>query len=186
MWRSICLVGLGVAPASSRALALQTVDSLPRGATIRLVAPAVAPGTLTATVLMAEHDTLILKVPGEAAGLVVPLAGVERLELYRGRRSEPAAIVGASVAGLALGAGAGWLAGPSLCDPEDDSWQVFCGSEHSARTIGAVVFGLVGAVAAGSLAGRPHERWQSIALERLRIGAGPHGAGVSLGLSLSF
>jgi len=122
----------------------------------------------TATVLAAEHDALILKVAGEAAGLVVPLASVERLELYRGRGSSTGAIVGASVAGLAAGAGAGWLAGPSLCDPNDDTWQVFCGSARSGRTLGAVIFGLIGAVGAGSL------------------GTGPRGSGLAVGLSLSF
>jgi hypothetical protein len=185
--RSLWLVWLGAAlPASARVLLLQAADSLPQGATIRLVAPAVAPGILTATVLAAEHDTLILKVAGEAAGLVVPLARVERLELYRGRGSSTGAIVGASVAGLAVGAGAGWLAGPSLCDPNDDTWQLFCGSERSGRTLGAVIFGLIGAMGAAWLAGRPHERWHPVALEGLRLGTGPRGSGLAVGLSLSF
>jgi hypothetical protein len=168
-------------------LAMQVAAASPLtpGATIRVVAPAVAPGTLTATVLAADHDTLVLKVEGEAAGLLVPLDGVTRVQIYRGRRSDPAAAAGGAILGLAIGAGAGWLVGPSLCDPNDDSGQTFCSSTTTReRTRGAVVFGVIGALTGGMIAGDRRERWETIVLERVRVSPGPSG-GVAVSVSLS-
>ncbi len=185
--RLVLLTWLGMtAPAVARAV--QAAGALPTGTTIRVVAPAVAPGTLTATVLGLDHDTLLLKVPGEAAGLVVPLAVVERLEVYRGRTSGVATMLGGGVAGLAVGGAAGWVLGPALCEAADDPDDPSCPGEsvRTQRVVGAVVLGLLGSAYGVAVGARHrHERWQSVALERLRIGTSP-GGGVALSLSLPF
>jgi hypothetical protein len=185
--RFVLLTLLGMTtPAPARAV--QAGDSLPTGTTIRLVAPAVAPGTLTATVLALDHDTLLLKVPGEAAGLVIPLAGVERLEVYRGRTSGVAAMLGGGLAGLAVGGAAGWVLGPALCQAADDPDDPSCPGEsvRTQRIVGAVVLGLLGSAYGVTVGARQRrERWQIVALERLRIGPSP-GGGVALSLSLPF
>lgn len=173
------LVGLTSAPP----LAPQAVGPVPPGATIRVVAPGVAPGVLTGTVVLIDQDTLLLKIPGEGAAVVVPLTEVERLDAYRGRKPDLGATIGAGVAGLVLGAAVGWVAGPTLCRAFDDADDSSCERQgvRSQRIVGAGIVGLVGGVY-GARAGarRRHERWQTIAPERVRVGSSARG-----GLTLS-
>jgi hypothetical protein len=104
---------------------------------------------LTDTTLVLSHDTLLV---------MLPLAGISRLERSQGRKPG----IASGVAGLLLGAAAG---GFIACTANRDAYGVLCGGQNDTRlVIGAALGGAAGA-ALGALLFR-RERWTDVELRR--------------------
>lgn len=104
-------------------------------------------------------DTTLVLSRGPAR-ITLPLAGITRVEVSRGRKPS---IVG-GVVGFLVGAVAG---GALACAANRDDYGVFCGGQDDSKVIlGAAVGGVVGA-GAGALLFR-RERWRVTDLGPLR------------------
>ena len=162
---------LALADGTTRVRAQDTLTLTP-GARVRISAPdLLGPEALIGNVLALRGDTLVVhKADASGAGLRLPLARVERLEVSRGGRSRgtTAAIgflVGAAVGGLYGAAGHPGLAHTDI--PEEGETAIYAG-----------VAGLFGAAIGAALGG---ERWEHVPLSR-RVSIAPHWPG---GLAIS-
>lgn len=147
----LILIVAALAPA---ALAAQTLQP---GARVRVLAPSAADTLLTGTVVALDSASLLVAPAVDAEAVPIPLAGVERMEVSRGRA--PSTLAGA-VVGTALGALVGYGLATLATDPED--CEFVCGaveavSAATGGTLGLVMGALVGA-------GTPHgpERWHPV------------------------
>jgi hypothetical protein len=189
MRRALLLLVLGGVPATPGAA--QRAAPVVAGTRVRLDVPALGARLVIGSVLAAEADTIVLAPDGEGAGLIVPLAGVRRLEVGH-RRTH--AVEGA-VVGLLAGIVAGAVAQPCEDDPETGEP---CSLGDLALSIPyalvpevesrMTILALAGMIAGGILGGNvTTERWRPVALDGLLLGVAPAGGnGVAVGLRFSF
>lgn len=142
-------------------------------------------GTFLVTVL-ADEELVLEDTDGREVR--VPHASLSRLLVDRGPRSRGSG----ALRGLAIGGGAGVLAGAVIgfADGDDDcpsdSWCLFQMTAGEKASIGAVVFGLVGGVVGATLgAGNPGHRWEALRLPLTMNGGAGAAGGFRLGVSLS-
>ena len=158
--------------------------------------PDVAPGTRVrvtvpgqarrvGTVVALTGDTLVARWErGEPRG--VPLSQLSRLEVSRGLHERPWR--GAGI-GLALGATVGVVIGAATyegCEGRANCMEL--GGPGTNAVAAGLVIGTGGAVVGGLLgAVRRTEKWQTVGLERVRVGAAaPRGGRAGVGVALSF
>jgi hypothetical protein len=176
MRQTLLLLALPVFALPIGALPAQETLTLTPGARVRVSAPdLLGPGALIGNVVALRGDTLVVrKADAGAAGLHLPLARVERLEVSRGRRSRGTGAALGFLVGAAVGAAYGEAGHPGLGHTDI--------SEGGETAIYAGVGGLLGAAIGAVLGG---ERWKRVPLPR-RLGIAPHwrgGVAVSARLS---
>ena len=139
------------------ALPAQETSTLTPGARVRVSAPDLhEPGALIGTVVALRGDTLFVRNADEGgAGLPLPLARVERLEVSRGRRSRGTGAALGFLLGAAVGAAYGVAGHPGLAHTDI--------SEGGEIAIYAGVAGLLGAAIGTARGG---ERWERVSLPR--------------------
>ena len=167
---------------SAQCLQAPRLDS---GSRIRLDAPSLG-GRLTGILEEAGSDTLIVRVDGDAPGLVllVPTDSVTRLEVRRERRM--------TLEGAGLGVLAGTLlavvASPDLVDEDGNCTTAACLAYKVSPHVGTriEVLGLAGALL-GAIVGSSTKTttWASVDLRRLNVAATANG-GLALGVRISF
>ncbi len=173
-----CLAAALIFTASVDLLAQQDAPVAP-GARVRVSAPSIVNKRLVGTVVALKVDTLVVDAKGRRGPLALPLAFVTGLEVSRGRKSN-----------VGKGAGLGFLAGAfggailGLVTYEECTG--FCPVDPGAggtALILAVVLGGVGA-GLGAVIGAviPSERWETVPLDRIRVGLIRH---ERLGLTVS-
>jgi hypothetical protein len=161
----------------------QRAPSIHAGGRVRLRSAAFGERGVTATVIVFESDTLVLKPDGEAAGLIVPWDSVGDVEIgtWHGHGLE-GGLVGL-LGGLAVAAAA------SPCDYDDCTigqvalevtYRLMPDPKKRLAVLGAL--GLVLGAAIGDAA--KTETWRP--LVRPAVTPSSSGGGVALGLSVSF
>jgi hypothetical protein len=134
------------------------------------------------TLVAVERDALVVSLDRDRPPTQIPLASIDRLEVARGRRSaaREGAALGA-LAGAACGAVLTTAFGKGLC-----GGGAHCGVSTGWVLGGAGVFAAAGA-AVGSLVGLPFQkdRWEPVALDRVRVTLAParRGAGAQVTLA---
>ena len=148
-------------------ICVQDTLALTPGARVRISAPdLLGPEALIGNVVALRGDTLVVhKADASGAGLRLPLAQVDRLEVSRGGRSRGTGaaigfLVGAAVGGIYGAAGHPGLAHTDI--PEEGETAIYAG-----------VAGLIGAAIGAALGG---ERWKHVPLSH-RISIAPHRPG---------
>ena len=166
------------------------------GDRVRITAPGGFP-TGTVTFVAVSTDTLVVRLGTNTWS--VPIAAVTRLEVSRGRKSfgtRRGAIIGGLV-GAASGAiiGAASYEEPKPCVPESFfdcvDFDVFQGGTRTAASaaLTGAVLGAVAGAAIGGLLGSviKTERWEGVALYRLRVSVVPQRDGrFTFRLSVAF
>jgi hypothetical protein len=137
----------------------------------------------SAVVVEADGDALVVRTGPEAAPTRVPLAGLERMQVARGRRGhfKTGALIG-FLPGFLFG---GFVGGALGCDDQGPG----CSAGGDALRLGAITGGITGL--AGGLVGLAirTDRWQDVAAPgpRARVGVSllptAGGAGARIGLS---
>jgi hypothetical protein len=165
------------------AAALQRAAPVNAGARIRLLARGVD-GLLVGTVTAAESDTLIVRVDGEGAGLIVPVDSILRLDVW-GERAKVLEGVGVGVLGGVLLA---LVASPHWVDEYGECTTAPCLAYEISPNVGTRVAALsaVGALVGGIVGSKDRtSTWRSVRLQR--VGVAPVSAGrLGVGVTLSF
>jgi hypothetical protein len=110
---------------------------------------------LTDSALVLSRDT---------SQLTIPLAGVTRVELSRGRKPN----VTTGVVGFLLGAAAGGAIG---CAANSDDYGVYCGGQDDTKVIVGVALGAAAGATLGALLFR-REQWSVV--DGIRLRTDPH------------
>lgn len=138
--------------------ALQAQIDVRAGANVRVLAPSVADSLLRGRLVAIDSASLLLA-PTSAGSLNVPMARVQRLEVFRPgpRKTLTGALVG-TLLGLAAGYG---IAHASLVDTNCD---YICGAVEAGS---AILGGTVGLVAGGIIGSRSRGegRWEAVPLD---------------------
>ncbi len=155
------------------------------GVTVRVSAPSVVEKHVVGSVVSLDRDTLVLNAEGRAAPLALPLASVSVLEVHRGRKSR---VGRGALIGLGVGVAVGGVSGFGLCEMDETK----SGCEFHEHILGSLAIGAYGGVLGagiGALIGlvARTDRWETVPLERIRVGLTPHGGhGLALTASVSF
>jgi hypothetical protein len=151
---------------ATRTRAQDTLTLTP-GARVRVSAPdLLGPGAVIGNVVTLRGDTLVVRKAGAGeAGLRLPLAQVERLEISRGSRSRGTGAAIGFFLGAAVGALYGEVGHPGLAHTDI--------SEGGETAIYAGAAGLLGAGIGAVLGG---ERWKHVPLPG-SVGLAPHWRG---------
>jgi hypothetical protein len=146
----------------------QSPHSVPaEGQRIRVTAPDAGLRNRSGT-FRGVHDGWLLVTADSS--LRIPLAAIERIDLYAGRQSHPWRGAGIGfLGGAALGFGL-WYAADVGCYPEADT--IGCATVFGAFG-GGVLGALVGAVIGGFLL--KTDRWEDAPLDGVRVGVAPSG-----------
>jgi hypothetical protein len=166
------------------------------GNRVRITAPGGFAPTGTVTFVAVSTDTLVVRLGTNTWS--VPIAAVTRLEVSRGRKSfgtRRGAIIGGLV-GAVSGAiiGAASYEEPAPCVPKTFldcvDFDVFQGGTSTAvsTAVAGAVLGAVAGAAIGGLLGSviKTERWEGVALYRLRVSVVPQRDGrFALGFSVA-
>jgi len=173
------LAGMGILMFLAPAIRAGEIPTLEPGAKTRLTVKENENGTgvirkTSGTVIEAGHESITLKEDGTDTPLVVPREDILILEtrVQEGRKIR-GTLIGLGVGG-AMGAVVGYSGG-------DDPPGIMSMSAGAKAGVGAVVFGLLGAIF-GAVAS-PGERWQTVPTQDVQIGfaPGPRGeTGISL------
>jgi len=186
-------------PATSAAVAVLTVllhlpvsaqqpPSVPTSGTrVRITVPCASQGgdcRLQGSVLRVGSDTITLAASG--ATVSQPLSTVIRAEVSRGRRSYW--LVGGAI-GLVAGAGVTYAVlntggSTALCNRSENQDAI-----SSGECLGLTALGGAGGFGLGALVGWliKTERWESVPLERLRVGLwAPTGSNAGLAVGFEF
>jgi len=149
------------------------------GSRVRVSARTVTERPLIATLTALDDTALTLRVKGRADVLVVPRSAITKVEVSLGRRARgKGALIGAGV-GIAAGALVGLLHGG------DDSSQLVQFSAGDYALGFAALGGGVGALVGAAVP--PSERWNEVALGRVRVGLQPtRGHGGAIFASIGF
>ena len=172
-----------VAVAASGSLEAQDAPSLEPGARVRIFAPSVASNGLVGTVVGLSRETLTLQPERRSDAFVVALSELTRIELSTGRRTHARRDMGI---GLLIGATGGAIAGRASGDDKGGWFGLTAGEKAQ---IGAVVFGVAGAIAGALVAGNTStEEWKLLPLPSgSRVGVTPRSDGrVALTYSVTF
>ena len=140
----------------------------PQGVRIRVTSAQAGPMPLVGTLIYAEADTLRLYVTRMRSVVLVPVASITRLEIYRGRMGS----VGGTVKGAGIGAIAGAAAGIVIGATTEATFGGMFGSERDygeaiAETAtemavtGALLGGMAGATVGNAV-------WQETTVHALR------------------
>ena len=147
---------LAVSPAA------RAQGALAPGMRVRVLAPALEPQWIAGTVLAADSGAVRLRVPGAGAAVVVPMRGVQRVQLSRGRGR---ATGEGSIAGATLGALAGYLL--ATAGGADVGCVNRCGGAGGgAFLMGAGVGAVFGALLGRQVRSGP-ERWRDLPVDAL-------------------
>lgn len=174
-----CLAALVLPPPAA---AVQRSPPVEGGARVRLHARGLG-GPLVGTVTAAEPDTLIVRLDGEGAGLIVPIDSIIKMHVRGERDLTPEGIGVGALAGALLAV----VASPDWVD-EYGECELPCLAYEISPDVGTrvTVLGLLGAVlggVAGSQARVP--TWRRVRVERVRVVPVSTG-GVGLGVTLPF
>jgi hypothetical protein len=156
---------------------------LSAGQRVRATAPALGLVRVPATIAATDAGALVLRT---ATSQEVPLAQVERLEVYTGRRSH-----------WLLGAGVGFVAGAGVTYAVLGSGGSTALCNRSANQDALSTGECLGLVAAGGVAGAglgalvgaliKSDKWDDVSPERFRLGLVPRPkGGLTLSASLAF
>ena len=161
--------------------------TLPPGARVRIARIAEKP--LVATVVTRVGDTLIVRAPGLANPLAVPLAEISQLDVSTGRhRNVGKGILVGIVAGGAVGAGLG-AATYQPCESTEFMGCFLAPKDRGESVrVGGVVGGALGLVV-GALIGAPRrDTWKRVPLDgsRVAVSVRPRAHGAGLGVVLQF
>ena len=195
MLRALCcsVVTAATLAAAERAAA-QVPAALPiaDGTRARVTAPALGPTRRVVTVLAQRGDTLVLRAEGARDSLLLPAAGVTRLEVSHGRKTR---VQRGLVVGLLGGAAVGAALAYAAYDPDpcagSESFAcvaVFSGTSRGQDAGLGAALGAVAGAAAGSVVGLlwRTERWQRVPLPprvaRVRLAPTPQG-GLVVGMT---
>jgi len=157
------------------------------GARIRFDAPSV--GTqLTGTLVTWESDTLVVRVDGDAAGLnlILPGDSIARLDVRRERRLAAEGMGLGLLFGalLAVTASQDWVDENGDCTPLL-SCLAYEVSPHLDTRL--AILGGVGALVGLAVGSETKtEQWSRVPLARPVVGPAPGGAGLALGVRISF
>jgi hypothetical protein len=175
----IVALALPAAARSQQLAAPVSVQSLPPlGARVRVRAAGIFGGRQTGTVVRRSGDTLTLAIKGEAP-VAVPLSRMSSLETSNGISRARGAVRGALVIG-AVSASVVALNGEfsgELCGIRPEQLCNGAVSKKKGISASAMTSALAFGVSFGAFVGSfwPTESWQSVALNRISLGAGPRG-----------
>jgi hypothetical protein len=140
--------------------AVRAQESIEPGARVRLLARP-ADTLMYGTVITLDSASLLLAPTPGAEVVRVPLAGVERLEVSRGRARST--LLGAAV-GAVIGALAGYHAAKTFVPPEE--CEFVCGAVQAWSAGAGGVAGLLVGGAIGSNVEHGPERWEPVPVAR--------------------
>jgi len=146
------------------------------GRRLRVTAPALGSGEILGRLDLVRRDTL--RVVADSV-LSIPLAGITRLEVSRGKSLLPV------VLGAVVGTAAGGAVGIAVANASDCPFLDPCEED----LLGPPVFGAaIGALAGAALGvAFRRERWEEVPLDRLRVSIVPQRGGrLGFGMSLRF
>ena len=136
-----------------------------------------------ATIESINGDTLVLR---SGATRLVPLASVERLEVYAGRRSHW--LLGGGI-GLVVGAGVTYTVlrsggSTALCNQSQNQDAMNSGECLALAAAGGVVGAGLGALVGAFI---KSDRWEDVSPDRFRLGLAPRpSGGLTLSASVTF
>ena len=175
--RPDALMGQAAAPAAS----------LRSGARVRIARIAEKP--LVATVVARVGDTLVVRAPGLAMPLAVPLAEISQLDVSTGRHRNvgKGALIGI-VAGGAVGAGLGAATYQPCTSTEFMGCLLAPSDRGEAVTVGGVVGGVLGLVVGSLIGAARQDTWKRVPLDgsRVAVSVRPRAHGAGLGVALQF
>lgn len=171
------------AVAASVSLEAQDAPSLQPGARVRVFAPSLPTSGLVGTVVGLSRETLTLEAAKAPVSFVLARSELTRIEVSTGQRTHVRRDMGI---GLLIGATGGAIAGRASGD-DKGSW--FGMTSWEKARIGAVVFGVAGALAGALVAGNTStEEWKLVPLRSgSRVSLAPRSDGrVALTYSVTF
>jgi hypothetical protein len=175
--RPDALVGQAAAPAAS----------LYPGARVRIARIDEKP--LVAVVIARMADTLVVRAPGLAKPLALPLAEISRLDVSTGRhRNLGKGIFVGIVAGGAIGAGLGAASYEPCTSTEFLGCLGSASDRGESATIGGILGGALGLVAGSLIGAARQDTWKRVPLDgrRVAVTVRPRGHGAGLGIALQF
>jgi len=175
--RPDALTGQAAAPAAS----------LRPGARVRIARIAVKP--LVATVVARIGDTLVVRAPGLAKPLALPLAEISRLDVSTGRhRNLGKGMLVGIVAGGAVGAGLGAVTYQPCTSTEFLGCLGAPSDRGESVTIGGILGGALGLVAGSLIGAARRDTWKRVPLDgsRVAVSVRPRAHGAGLGVALQF
>jgi hypothetical protein len=140
--------------------ALRAQAEVEPGARIRLLTSS-ADTLMYGTLVTLDSASLLLAPKPDAEAVRVPLAGLERLEVSRGRARST--LTGAAV-GAVIGALGGYYAAKTFVQPED--CEFVCGAVQAWSAGAGGVLGLIMGGGIGSDTEHGPERWRPVPLDR--------------------
>jgi hypothetical protein len=153
---------------------------VPRGARVRVTAPAISQRPLLGMIQGVDRDSVVWQSePGDSL-IAWPLAAVAKLEVSQGQRANTWRFGGiGALMGAVAGALVGAVAGNDDC-PEG-GLAGFAGASCLTRAEAAAAGAVTGILLGGGVglligSGKQSERWSSVSPGRLRVaaGLGPH------------
>jgi hypothetical protein len=139
---------------------LQGQDAVQLTPATRLRVSAASPLTQVQTGTYRALTDTALVLSGDTAQVTIPLAGITRVELSRGRKPN----VAAGIVGFLLGAAAGGALG---CAANRDDYGVYCGGQDDTKVIAGAALGGIAGATLGALLFR-REQWAVVDGTRLR------------------
>jgi hypothetical protein len=144
---------------------------------------------LVAIVVARVADTLVVRAPGQAQPLTLPLAEISRLDVSTGRHRNvgKGALVGI-VAGGALGAVLG-AASYQPCESTEFLGCLLAPTDRGeSATLGGAVGGALGLVVGALIGVVRQDTWKRVPLDgsRVAVSVRPRAHGAGLGVSLQF
>ena len=164
-------------------LLAQQEPPIPRGDRVRVSAPTIDSDPFIGTVVSMDADTLVLDLAGRNASLPVPVASVTSLDVSQGTTSRViSGVLIGGVIGLVVGTVVASTKQNEACGDYEGSW--FCMSPWILAGIGGPAAGALLGAGIGSQI--KVERWETVPLDRIRIGLTPRGGGLEVSAKFVF